>query len=258
VFAGRPIFARWGSIISEMKILSWNLNHRIQMKKIPDDVLSIIEALSPDIITLNEYVDGDEREHFKNGLNEIGFSHVSVSNKCKRQNQVLIASKVGHEDGDLRPPLYDEASISNFLHVIVPAHAIEVVGLRAPAYKKSKELKIYWSDLRDIFYCVATRTIVFIGDLNCDPNFNNTPGAKSLNTLCEQGWKLPIPSEPWSYISYNGQRHSKLDYALGSPAINGMSSKYISEVNSFIVAGSKDQNPLSDHAILLTEISPTR
>lgn len=237
-----------------MKILSWNLNHRIRMKEIPHDVLSVIEYLSPDLIALNEYVDGDERAHFKNALNEIGFSHISVSNKFKGQNQILIASNTEHENGDLKPPSYDEASISNFLHVVVSANAIEVVGIRAPAYKSNKEIKNYWSELQNIFNLAEARTIVFIGDLNCDPKLNNAPGAKCLNFLYENGWKLPIPKEPWSYISYNGKSRSKLDYALGSPTIGDMSSVYISEVNSCIVAGPKEQNPLSDHAILLTKI----
>jgi hypothetical protein len=225
------------------------------MKKIPDDLLSVIEEISPDLISLNEYVDGDERANFKYGLNEIGFSYISVSNKFRRQNQILIASKTEHESGDLKPPSYDEASISNFLHVVVPAFDIEVVGLRAPAYKNNMKLKNYWSELLNIFKFVEERTIVFIGDLNCDPFFHNAPGAKCLNFLCKNGWKLPIPKELWSYISYNGQRSSKLDYALGSPAIGDMFSVYISEINSWIVAGTKEQNPLSDHAILLTEVS---
>jgi len=238
-----------------MKILSWNLNHRIQMKKIPDDVLSVIDELSPDLITLNEYVDGNERTCFKNGLNEIGFYHISVSDKYKRQNQVLIASRKEHKRGDLKPPSCDDASISNFLHVVVPDYAIEIVGIRVPAYKGKEELEIYWSDLLNIFKSVTERSIVFIGDLNCDPNLINTIGGRSLNRLCEKRWKLPIPKEPWSYISFDGQRHSKLDYALGSPTIENMSCKYVTEVHSHIIAGTKEQNPLSDHAILLTEIS---
>jgi hypothetical protein len=158
------------------------------MKEIPDDVLSVIEYLSPNIIALNEYVDGDERAHFKYALNEIGFSHVSVSNKFKGQNQILIASKAAHKIGDLKPPSYDEASISYFLHVVLPANAIELVGIRAPAYKKNKEIKNYWSELQNIFIFAEARSIVFIGDLYCYLKLNYVPGAKCLNFLCYNGW----------------------------------------------------------------------
>lgn len=228
------------------------------MKRIPDHVLTVIDELSPDLVTLNEYVDGDERTPFKKGLREIGFPHISVSQKYKRQNQVLIASKTEHKRGDLRPPLYDEAAISNFLHVIVPTFAIEVVGLRAPAYKRTQDQKIYWSDLLAIFKSVAARRIVFVGDFNCNPVNSNTPGARSLNQLCKEGWELPIPSGPWSYISCNGRKRSALDYALCSPAVENLSGTYISAVGSCLVAGTKEQNPISDHAVLMSEIGTNR
>ncbi|MBP9014086.1 MAG: endonuclease/exonuclease/phosphatase family protein [Smithella sp.] len=241
-----------------MKILSWNLNHRIQLKVIPDAVLSIINEISPDLIVLNEYVDGEERLSFKNGLNEIGFLHISVSQKLNRQNQVLIASKAKHERGDLNPPPYDEASVSNFLHVVVPAYDIEIVGLRVPAYKNNFDLTTYWCNLLDIIRSTICRNIVFIGDFNCNPAVLRTPGAKCLNILCEENWRLPIPKGNWSYVSYNGQKRSRLDYAIGSPEVGNMSGIYISKLGSYVIAGTKVENPISDHAILISEISPNK
>jgi Endonuclease/Exonuclease/phosphatase family len=238
-----------------MKILSWNLNHRTQMKKIPLKVLSIINKIAPDLIVLNEYVDGDDRISFKLGLREIGFKHISLSRKINRENQVLIASKTIHERGDLDPPSYDESSITNFLHIVLSIFDIEVVGIRVPAYKTSLELKAYWSELLDIINFTKTRKIVFIGDFNCDPDFSKTPGARVLNVLRKEGWKIPAPVGEWSYISYNGLRTSCLDYALGSPEIDNISGQYISKLGSHIIAGVKEQDPISDHAILLSEIN---
>jgi len=237
-----------------MKILSWNINHRIQMKKIPTSVLSIINEISPDLLVLNEYVDGDERIHFKYGLKENGFTHISISNKFDRQNQVLIASRVKHKRGDLKPPSYDESSITNFLHVALPIFGIEVVGIRVPAYKKAGELKSYWGELLSIIRSTKSRNIVFVGDFNCDPEISKTPGAKVLKLLREEGWKIPPPYGNWSYISYNGQRRSRLDYTLASPAVDDISGTYISKLGSYIIAGPKEKNPISDHAILISEV----
>ncbi|MCF8069119.1 MAG: endonuclease/exonuclease/phosphatase family protein [Desulfobacterales bacterium] len=130
-----------------MKIMSWNLNHRIQMKKIPPGVISVIGYIDPDLIALNEYVDGNERSSFKEELKKLGFKYISVSQKIKRQNQILIASKGHHKKGDISPPNYDESAITNFLHIIFSEQNLEVVGLRPPAYKKPAELKDYWKEL---------------------------------------------------------------------------------------------------------------
>jgi Endonuclease/Exonuclease/phosphatase family len=241
-----------------MKILSWNLNHRIQMKKIPNAVISIIAEISPDLVVLNEFVDGAERDAFKYRLEEIGFPYISVSKKTNRQNQVLIASKAKHEDGDLKPPSYDDSSMTNFLHVLLPRFDIEIVGLRAPAYKKNQELELYWSQLLEIISSTVSRNIVFIGDFNCNPEVSKTPGARAINLLREMGWRIPHPDGDWSYISQNGQSVSCLDYALGSPGVGNISGTYVPKLGSHIIAGPKKQDPISDHAILISEISPNK
>ena len=51
-----------------MRIIAWNLNHRIQPKVIPQGVPEVIRGLAPDIVVLTEYVDGDGRLAFKQAL----------------------------------------------------------------------------------------------------------------------------------------------------------------------------------------------
>ena len=55
------------------------------------DICEDINSICPDIIALNEYVDGEARDSLKKGLDKIGFRYVSVSEKSNRQDQVLIA-----------------------------------------------------------------------------------------------------------------------------------------------------------------------
>lgn len=239
----------------KMKILSWNLNHRILLKRIPDAVISVITDISPDLVVLNEFVDGEERDSFKQSLEKSGYTYISVSKKMNRQNQVLIASKSEHEVGDLIPPSCSESSKTNFLHIIMPLLDIEIVGLRVPFYKKAQELKLYWSQLLEIIRSTVSRNIVFIGDFNCNPVVPKTPGGKALNLLQKEGWQIPQPSGGWSYISHNGENVSCLDHALGSPILAKISATYTCRHGCHIIAGPKDLNPISDHALLIAQIS---
>jgi hypothetical protein len=241
----------------DIKIATWNLNHRIRKKEIPDSFFSIMKALNPDLFVLTEYVDCDERLPFKQRLEQIGYTKISVSARIAGQNQVLIASRVDHELGDLQPPSFDQAAVSNFLHVGVPVWDIEIVGLRVPWYTLSSERTSYWRELEKIIDSVKSRKIIFIGDFNCDPNRSRTFGARKINSLREEGWQVPVPQGgDWSYISSNGKKRSSIDHVIGSPHIDGkIHGRYIAEVNWHVAAGVKEREPISDHAILFCEIN---
>ena len=47
-----------------MKLITWNLNHRMRPKLIPDLVPEAIRALGPDLIVLTEYVRGPSHDSF--------------------------------------------------------------------------------------------------------------------------------------------------------------------------------------------------
>lgn len=57
-----------------MKILTWNINHRISKKKIPREMAEALASLSPDIIVLTEYVEGPSHNQFLADLKSNGFS----------------------------------------------------------------------------------------------------------------------------------------------------------------------------------------
>ncbi len=58
-----------------MKILTWNINHRIGKKKIPLEMADALASLSPDIIVLTEYVQGPSHDRFLNDLKSNGFTN---------------------------------------------------------------------------------------------------------------------------------------------------------------------------------------
>jgi len=143
-----------------MKIISWNLNHRTNEKVIPINVIEFFEKYEPDLIVLNEFVDGDSRSDFKQHLNRIGYSHQLCSLKRDKQNQIFMASRQEIQVGNLPKPDFTEAATTNFLHVSIPNSNIEVVGFRAPAYKKTLEQRAYWKQLSDIVSSANDRNIV--------------------------------------------------------------------------------------------------
>lgn len=76
-----------------MKILSWNIAHRTQRRAIHPDILAAFREQSPDLIALSEYVDADGRSEFKQGLKELGYTQIYVTEPLPRHNQILLASK---------------------------------------------------------------------------------------------------------------------------------------------------------------------
>jgi len=239
-----------------MKIVSWNLNHRTLEKPIPEMVGIALGSLGADVIILNEFVDGPSRLHFKQQLNDIGYSDITVSDKFPKQNQVLMASRTPQRSGDLSPPDLTVAATGNFLHRKLPDLGIEIVGVRPPAYKLKSEQEQYWEQLSAIISEAKGRCILFAGDLNADPDNSKYVGGKVLDTLRSDGnWVIPYPEGEWSYISSDGKRSSRIDHAVCSTQLKTLQAQYIYEINDLILAGPKDVDPISDHAVLMVSLS---
>jgi exonuclease III len=76
-----------------MKIISWNLNHRTIEKPIPDDVVIFFDKYAPDIIALNEYVDGESRNEFKHNL-KLSYSRCFSFDISSKYVRPLITKKM--------------------------------------------------------------------------------------------------------------------------------------------------------------------
>lgn len=240
-----------------MKILAWNINHRIQPKAIPSATIDVLKGLQPDILVLNEYVDGDGRQAFKRALAEMGFGFISVPKQLPRHNQVLIATREPHDIGDIPAPAYDSHAETNFLHIKLRHQDLEIIGLRAPAYKPTSLVRDYWDSLRKVIDESHHRSVAIIGDVNCDPDKAGTHGAKHLISLRQNGWTIPAPSGPWSFTSTCGTKTSRIDHALISQRLECLSARYHATYDSHRIAGEQTPElppPLSDHAMLVAEV----
>jgi exodeoxyribonuclease-3 len=236
-----------------MRIIGWNLNHRIQPKGIPQEATEVIRRLAPDILVLTEYVDGDGRLDFKQALRGIGLTHIAVSENREGHNQVLVASRSSHGATGVPYPKESHGR-TNFLTISFGDPEFTLIGIRAPAYKATSDVKSYWAGLMGILDGIATQRIVVVGDLNGDPDDSQSVGGKQLKLLRDKGWKVPVPTGEWSYMSSDGRSTSRIDHVLASPSIGGATASYLPVVNGTVAAGPKGSNPISDHAIICCEV----
>ena len=236
-----------------MRIAAWNLNHRVLPKNIPKEVEEVIGEIAPDVLVLTEYVDGEFRAPFKTNLQKMGY-FLSVSKVSKGHNQVLMATREKHSPGSVVAPDYDSHANSNFLSIRLPESALEIVGIRAPAYEKTSEVDLYWAALKDSLARAPQKRTIVIGDLNGDPNNSRSRGGRHLCDLRESGWTIPSPVGEWSYISSDGKHKSRIDHVLATADIEKIAARYETKIAGHTLAGEKEQMPLSDHAALVVDL----
>jgi endonuclease/exonuclease/phosphatase family metal-dependent hydrolase len=167
-------------------------------------------------------------------------------------NQILMAAKCLLQEGDLQSPTVSDADSSNFLHVRVDSSSLEVVGVRVPAYPRREQKAAYWESICKTAGSVIHRPIVYIGDLNADPAKKRSVGGRCLADLAKQGWQIPSPDGPWSYISRTGYT-SRIDHALVSPGLRITQIRYVVESAGVLLADFK-RNAVSDHAALVADV----
>ena len=233
-----------------MKLVAWNLGHQTHEKAIKPRFIEAIEELRPDVLTLNEYVHGSTRGPLLEALAHLGLCHVQVSSRVNINNQVLIASRHALHAGDLLgPATEDGGGESNFLHVKLVNLNLEIVGVRVPAYEKNSILDDCWKKLVEIIRSTRGRRIIFLGDLNADPDANHRPGSQHLAVLRREGWNIPTPSGSWSHIS-----GSRIDHAVISPEITLAHAEYVALLGDVELASRNKETRISDHAALVLQL----
>jgi len=236
-----------------LRIVAWNLNHRTYKKAIPQGLPEGIISLQPDVVVLTEYVEGPGHVAFCDALYSGGLvTPLRTPIKGGRHNQVLIVSSSTASRGTFAPPDTLGHASSNCLRVRLDDPSIDVVGLRVPDYKSTKETLAYWDWFETAVGPLSTYPTVIIGDLNVDPR-SNDPGADHLRRLVDAGWQLPDPTGPWSYIPHSEGAPSRLDHALVSPGLTVNATAYITSKNGYPFAGDGSAY-FSDHALLVLEV----
>jgi endonuclease/exonuclease/phosphatase (EEP) superfamily protein YafD len=129
---------------------------------------------------------------------------------------------------------------------------LEIVGLRVPFCRRLSPRK-YWESLHEIVASVRDRRILFVGDLNADPERQRGFGSRCLRELEGSGWHVPRPKGEWSFEGRTLLR-SRIDHAVLSPALGrAAEARYEADLNGVRIAG-KCKDAASDHAALVVEL----
>ncbi|MCE3269690.1 MAG: hypothetical protein K0S57_87 [Ramlibacter sp.] len=233
-----------------LRVLAWNVGHQTREAPIPDGLLQLLQEAKPDVLVLNECVDGRSRDALRAGILQLGLLHVLTSHRLGKHNQVLIASNRPISSGELTGPRVDGgAGESNFLHVRLDG-GTELVGVRAPTYEGA-QLRDYWAQLTDQIRSTKGRAVAWIGDFNADPDNVRSPGGKHLARLEGEGWRIPRAAGAWSFY-----RGSRIDHALLAPRLRHLDAQYLARVGEEVVIGDLGSPAnVSDHAALLVELT---
>jgi exonuclease III len=221
-------------------IATWNLHHMGRQLEIPDGVVQVIKHVRPDVLVLTEYVDRGKRADFRAALRRLGYLETAVTPQGKGQNQVLIASFAGQQDGPLKGSTVDEAAGTNFLHRWIPLLKLNIVGFRVPHYQSEDptRLKRYWAELRAGALTLADARTVYIGDFNVGTTRHDAAGRAVLKKLKAAGYRMLC-------------EEGGLDRALVSPSLTVRSFSVIEAVAGLRLTG---KGGLSDHAMLVIEV----
>ncbi len=93
-----------GEMRGDVRLVAWNMGHQTKECPINELFHSVVKQLSPEILTLNEYVHGSSRGALIGSLGASGLTHWDVSDREGTNNQVLIASRYPFQRGDLKGP----------------------------------------------------------------------------------------------------------------------------------------------------------
>ncbi len=236
-----------------MKIIAWNINHRIREKAIPHQMVEAIVSLAPDVIVLTEYVHGPSRDSFLAKLAKHGFGHWCVSDPRPQENQVLIAARTDLERGPIRAPEIDRSMPSNVLHVHLPQNGVEILGLRVPDYSKdAKTKRACWDWILETAASMQDRPFVIIGDFNTDPKYSRSRCGDRIKRLVDEGWQLASPPDGSSFWTLKGDA-VRIDHAFVSKLLAVERASYATKLDRYVFVG-KEPGALSDHAALSVDI----
>lgn len=126
-----------------MKLLCWNISHRTKEKTIHPVVFELVEFEKPDILILNEFVDGSSRSKLKSSLADCGLLHQQVSTKIGKHNQILIAARSPISPLALRSDAPNDVIKANLQ--LFDCGTLRIFAFRVPDFKQISLKREAWS-----------------------------------------------------------------------------------------------------------------
>lgn len=238
-------------MLNSVSVLAWNVGHKVyKSRKIPASLGAALEQICADVIFLSEYVDQNdlEKARFYERLDASGYIYRALApapgayGSHNLYNRIFAASRLPFAVGDLTPPVTDEFATSNFLHLRLDDSDIELVGIRAPAYKGSIRTS-YRKEVTELLRSADTqdRALAVVGDWNRYP----------LDLVAGK-FSAPQPNVGWSYVHSRGEK-KQLDYVIHTERISMPETptyQYPVDNDGIPLVGLKANGAITDHAPL--------
>ena len=234
-----------------MKILSWNILHGGGQRA--QGILDAIENEQADIVTLQEFRHGSNKQIILDGLKEMGLHEQYVPETTSaRDNSLMITSNTAFQ----AQPFPKEMPLpARAIRAFFPDFAeLNLIAAHLPQKKKQPPFLHALIDL-DTFF--LQKNSMIIGDLNVGIPFEDSETKSFEHTflfqqLLRDGWIDSWRSRnknrrEFSWVSTKHQNGFRYDHALASPSLNDKikTVKYNHQVRL---------DGLSDHSMLLVEI----
>lgn len=221
-------------------------------KPVPEELGAALEHVGADVVFLTEFVDeGIGRDELRKRLDAAGYEHLHTTKRLPRHNQVLVASRLAFDIGDITPPAMDSHATANFVHVRLRDCDLELIGIRAPAYKTGTEKSRYWGEVDGILHGVHDRALIAAGDFNEDPFKGVSDSFTSRRFHGSASLRVEKPIGPWRYMNpHKETSRSRIDHVLHTPRVRVTDARYLYEINGIQLAGPGPSPSLSDHAAL--------
>jgi len=235
-----------------IRIVSWNLNHRVGMTRFRPEAVDAAIALKADVLCFNEYFAQNNAKHFESRLAEGGWVHQIVSPPTsERANRVLIAARMPIQRDRLKLPKFDQQFPANILSVRLPEPGLRLLALRVPWYATAALRTQSWDWIESAAVALGVDAAIIIGDLNVPLEPRIKKAANPLRRLQDRGWTLATPAKTSSYFSHRGAR-STLDHLFHTASVAVTRASFVECAGGHVLAGTPEA--LSDHAALVADV----
>lgn len=235
-----------------MRLVTWNLGQRLNGGHAPDDAITALATLEPDIVILTERLPGPARRSFLSSLAGLGLTHQLAPTPMPRGGHVVIASRLQLVPGLLEACETGDHAPSNILHAYTPSGVLDVLGLRSPdSGSRPERRRACWEWLARAAATLKHRRAILIGDFTIGANDERSEGIDHLRRLTDTGWKHAVPSDGGGYPAVNGDT-GRLDHAFLSPSIQQINARYALTAAGFRLTGTR--RSLSDQPVLIVDL----
>jgi len=232
-----------------MRLVTWNLGHRLDGGHNADDVVTALAALEPDIVILTGSLPGPARRSFLESLAGLGLKHQLAPEPGQHGSHALVASRVELVPGLLKSGATGDPLPPNMLHAYAPIGVLDVLGITSPmSGSRPARRRAGWEWVLRAASTLKHRRAILIGDFEVD---DRADGSDHLRQLIDAGWKHAVPAAGASYSTASSEA-VRLDHAFLSPSIQNIDTRYALTVAGFRLTGTRDS--LSNQPVLVVDV----